>query len=100
MSSGSGPAVVGKVAGGAPGWLPAAFLFGLVSIVFRFNSVWSWWALLWAPVFAIAVGMMVHEWRLTIRSHWRMPMGEWGLFVAAHAGCAAALGVMLGLLHY
>lgn len=35
--------------GEAPGWFPAVFLFGVVALVFRFGSVWSWWALLWAP---------------------------------------------------
>lgn len=86
--------------GETPGWFPAVFLFGVVALVFRFGSVWSWWALLWAPAFAIAVGIAAYEWRLVARNRWRMPAGEWALLVVAHAGCAAALAVILDFLHY
>ncbi|MEV8316165.1 hypothetical protein AB0Q95_18530 [Streptomyces sp. NPDC059900] len=84
----------------APGWFPAVFLFGVVALVFRFGGVWSWWALLWAPAFAIAVGISVYEWRLVARNRWRMSGGEWVLLAVAHAGCAASLAVILDFLHY
>ncbi|GHE75232.1 hypothetical protein GCM10018785_49520 [Streptomyces longispororuber] len=100
MSDNSEPAAAGKVTEEAPGWLPAVFLFGVVCVVFRFGGVWSWWALLWAPLLAAALGVTVYEWRLLARSRWRMPVTEWCLLAAAHAGCAAALGVVLGLLRY
>jgi len=81
-----------------PGWFPAVFLFGVVAFIFLFGGVWSWWPLLWAPLFVAAVGMATYEWRLVVRNRWRMPVEEWALFVIANAGCALSLAVVLGLL--
>ncbi|MFE6160753.1 hypothetical protein ACFQ7F_17785 [Streptomyces sp. NPDC056486] len=81
-------------------WFPAVFLFGVVFLILRFGGVWPWWPLLWAPLFAVAVAIAAYEWRLVPRNRWRMPVGEWALLVVAHAGCAASLAIVVGLLHH
>ncbi|WP_374774762.1 hypothetical protein OG756_19310 [Streptomyces sp. NBC_01310] len=81
-----------------PGWsLPLLFL-GLVSAVLHFGGVRSWWALLWAPLFVLAVGATVYEWRLLARSRWRMGPLEWVFLAITHLVIAASLATVLGLL--
>ncbi|MFK0050115.1 hypothetical protein ACIQU4_39630 [Streptomyces sp. NPDC090741] len=78
-----------------PGWSLLVVLFGVVTVLFRFTGVWSWWALLWAPAFVLAVGFMAYEWRLLARSRWRMSALEWVFLVGAHLGFAASLAAIL-----
>ncbi|WP_329391833.1 hypothetical protein OG625_40915 (plasmid) [Streptomyces sp. NBC_01351] len=75
-------------------------LFAVVSAVLRFGGVWSWWALLWAPLFVVAVGFLAYEWRLLARSNWRMRALEWGFLVVAHCGFAVSLAGILGFRRY
>ncbi|MFJ9551864.1 hypothetical protein [Streptomyces erythrochromogenes] len=62
----------------------------------RFGGVWSWWALLWVPLLAVAIGCLVLEWQTLARNRWRMGVGGWLMLVVAHLGCAAALAMILG----
>ncbi|MFD7833944.1 hypothetical protein [Streptomyces sp. NPDC059761] len=80
-----------------PGWSLTMLLFGAVNAVFAFTGVWSWWALLWAPLLAIGFGAMVYEWRLLTRNKWRMSAMEWVFLTMAHVGLAAILAAILGI---
>ncbi|WP_158710179.1 hypothetical protein [Streptomyces katrae] len=82
-----------------PGWSVTVLLFGAVNAVLNFGGIWSWWALLWGPLFAIGAGAVVYEWRLLTRNQWRMSRLEWMFLAIAHIGLAAALAVVLGILH-
>ncbi|MFJ3881044.1 hypothetical protein ACIPW5_26820 [Streptomyces sp. NPDC090077] len=81
-----------------PGWILPVLLVGAVSAVLNFGGVWSWWALLWAPLSAIAVGAMGYEWRLLSQCRWRMSALEWALLAVSHVGLAASLAAVLGVL--
>ncbi|THA27990.1 hypothetical protein [Streptomyces sp. A1547] len=81
-----------------PGWSVAVLLFGAVNAVLNFGSAWSWWALLWGPLFAVGAGAVAYEWRLLPRNQWRMSRLEWMFLAIAHIGLAAALAVVLGIL--
>ncbi|MFJ3966135.1 hypothetical protein [Streptomyces sp. NPDC090036] len=80
-----------------PAWSLTVVLTGAACAVLRFGGVWSWWILLWAPLLATAVGFMVHQWRVLACNHWRMGIIEWLMLTAAHIGCVAAAGLLLGL---
>lgn len=81
-----------------PGWILPVLLVGAVSAVLNFGGVWSWWALLWAPLFFIAVGTMGYEWRLLSHCRWRMNPLEWALLAVSHVGLAASLATFLSVL--
>ncbi|KOU15698.1 hypothetical protein ADK52_34555 [Streptomyces sp. WM6372] len=74
-----------------PGWFLTASLFGAANAVLGLADVWSWWALLWAPLLVLAVGSAAYEWRLSARSRWRMGPPERVLLAVSHIGCAASL---------
>ncbi|GGS39612.1 hypothetical protein Snoj_28170 [Streptomyces nojiriensis] len=80
-----------------PTWSPMVVLTGAACAALRFGGVWSWWALLWAPLLAATVGFMIHQWRVLARNHWRMGIIEWLLLTVAHLGCLAAVGLIIGL---
>ncbi|WP_420077962.1 hypothetical protein ACN6AT_00440 [Streptomyces sp. JL4002] len=80
-----------------PTWSLMVVLTGAACAVLRFGGVWSWWALLWAPLLVATAGLMIHQWRLLARSHWRMGIVEWLMLVVAHLGCLAAVGLIIGL---
>lgn len=84
-------------AGDGSGWILVAYLSGMATLSFNFGSVWSWWAAVWAPVFAIAVVIAIREWRLLAANGWRMPVLEWCMLVLAHVCCTAVLANILGL---
>ncbi|MGW9083976.1 hypothetical protein [Streptomyces yangpuensis] len=69
-----------------------------MSAVLRLTDVWSWWAVLWAPLLVLAVGSAAHEWLLTARSQWRLSPMEWVFLVVAHLALAASLALVSGLL--
>ncbi|MET9959368.1 hypothetical protein ABZ128_09835 [Streptomyces sp. NPDC006326] len=79
-----------------PGWGVPVVVLGVVALLLRVVDVWSWWALLWAPLFLLALVLMAFEWRLLARSRRRMGGLDWVLMVVAHLGCAASLAVVLG----
>ncbi|WP_314252326.1 hypothetical protein [Streptomyces sp. DSM 40907] len=81
-----------------PGWGLAATLFAVLSLVLRLTDVWSWWAVLWAPLLVLGAGCVVYEWRLTARSRWRMGPMEWVLLVVTHLSLLAALARVFGFL--
>ncbi|MEU9983553.1 hypothetical protein [Streptomyces sp. NPDC050856] len=64
----------------------------------RLTDIWSWWVILWAPLFILAIGSAVREWLLTVRSQWHASLMEWVLLVVAHLAFAASLALVLGLL--
>ncbi|WP_219667382.1 hypothetical protein [Streptomyces bambusae] len=74
-----------------PGWTLVAFLVGAVCAVLRFVDIWSWWALLWAPLLAFAAAATAYEWRVLARQRWRMGPVEWVFLGLTHLGCVAAL---------
>ncbi|MEV6731357.1 MULTISPECIES: hypothetical protein [unclassified Streptomyces] len=81
-----------------PGWSLTVLLFGAVNAVLNFGGIWSWWTLLWGPLFAIGVGAMMYEWRLLAHSRWRMSSLEWIFLAVAHVGLAASLAAVFGIL--
>ncbi|QES53006.1 hypothetical protein DEJ51_00960 [Streptomyces venezuelae] len=81
-----------------PGWGLAVTLSAVLSLVLRLTEVRSWWALLWVPLFLLAVGCVTYEWRLTARSRWRMGPMEWVYLAVTHLGLLAALAKVLGFL--
>ncbi|MFJ6478884.1 MULTISPECIES: hypothetical protein [unclassified Streptomyces] len=81
-----------------PGWGLAVTLFAVLSLVLRLTDVWSWWAVLWAPLFVFAVGSVAYEWRLTARGRWRMRPVEWVFLGVTHLSLVAALARIFGLL--
>lgn len=81
-----------------PGWFLTAALFAVLTTVLRLADVWSWWIILWAPLFVLAVGSAAHEWQLTVRNRWHLGPMEWVLLVVAHLALAASLALVLGLL--
>lgn len=81
-----------------PGWGPAMTYFAVLALVLRLTDVWSWWAVLWAPLFVLAVGSVAYEWRLTARNRWRMRPMEWMLLAVTHLSLVAALARISGFL--
>lgn len=77
-----------------PGWSLTVVLSGAVGIILRLSDVWSWWALLWAPLLALAVGSTVYNWRQSVRSRWRMDLRSWVFLALSHLGLAASLAVI------
>lgn len=77
-----------------PGWSVPLLLVGVAGIPLRFAGVWSWWALLWAPLLALAVCSVVYEWRLLVQSRWRMDPLQWAFLALSHLGLATSLTVM------
>ncbi|MBT2471574.1 hypothetical protein J7E97_27850 [Streptomyces sp. ISL-66] len=69
----------------------------MLTTVLRLADVWSWWAILWSPIFVLAVGSAAYEWRLTVRSRWALGPMEWVLVVVAHLALASSLALILGL---
>ncbi|MFD3760473.1 hypothetical protein [Streptomyces sp. NPDC058622] len=69
----------------------------MLTTVLRLADVWSWWAILWAPLFVLAVGSAAYEWLLTVRSRWHLGPMEWVLLVVAHLALATSLLLVLGL---
>ncbi|MFJ3861634.1 hypothetical protein ACIPRL_36100 [Streptomyces sp. NPDC090085] len=80
-----------------PTWSLMVVLTGAACAVLRFGGVWSWWALLWVPLLVATAGLMIHQWRVLARRHWRMGIVEWFMLVVAHLGCLAAVGLIIGL---
>ncbi|MFG2488461.1 hypothetical protein ACGFSI_37665 [Streptomyces virginiae] len=70
----------------------------MLSLVFRLTEVRSWWALLWAPLFLLAVGATAYAWRATVRGRWRMGPMEWVFLVVTHLGLVLSLARVLGWL--
>ncbi|MFB6557660.1 MULTISPECIES: hypothetical protein [unclassified Streptomyces] len=97
-SSGSPSAVKEEGEEKKPGWGPSVMYFAVLALVLRLTDVWSWWAVLWAPLFVFAVGSVVYEWRLTARSRWSMGPMEWVLLAVTHLSLVAALTRILGFL--
>lgn len=83
-----------------PGWSLTVVLVGAVSAVLRLTDTWSWWALLWAPLFIVAARLTAYEWRSLLRNGWRMNPPAWLVLIAAHLGFVASRGGVLGLLPY
>ncbi|MFD7909624.1 hypothetical protein ACFV30_02705 [Streptomyces sp. NPDC059752] len=81
-----------------PGWGLPVTLFAVLALVLRLTDVWSWWAVLWAPLFVLAIGSVAYAWRLTARSRWRMGPMEWVLLVLTHLSLVAALARIFGFL--
>ncbi|WP_405787216.1 hypothetical protein OG753_04150 [Streptomyces sp. NBC_00029] len=79
-----------------PSWSLPVPLTGATCAVLHFGGVWTWWALLWAPLLVATVVCIAYEWRATARTHWRMGFGAWLLLTVAHLGCVAALALLLG----
>ncbi|MCX4546449.1 hypothetical protein [Streptomyces sp. NBC_01565] len=74
-----------------PGWSLPVVLSGATGVVLRLGDVWSWWALLWVPLLALAVATAVYGWRLLARSRWRMDPLQWGFLALSHLGLVASL---------
>ncbi|MFD7781885.1 hypothetical protein ACFV4Q_02030 [Streptomyces nojiriensis] len=81
-----------------PGWGLTVTLFAVLSLVLRLTEVRSWWAVLWGPLFVLAVGSAAYAWRLTARGRWRMGPMEWVFLVVAHLSLVAALARVFGFL--
>ncbi|MGW3327387.1 hypothetical protein [Streptomyces virginiae] len=73
-------------------------VFAVLSLVFRLTEVRSWWAVLWVPLFVLAVGATAYAWRVTARGRWRMGPMEWVFLVVTHLGLVLSLVRVLGWL--
>ncbi|WP_158708740.1 hypothetical protein [Streptomyces bikiniensis] len=74
-----------------PNWYVTGLLAAIACAVLRLGGVWSWWALLWAPLLLFAVALGAHDWRLMARHRPRLGAYERFVLVTAHLGVAVAV---------
>ncbi|MFF2193551.1 hypothetical protein [Streptomyces sp. NPDC058157] len=74
-----------------PGWSVPLLLSGLAGAALRLAEVWSWWALLWAPLLLLTICSAAYEWRLLAHGRWRMDTLQWAFLTLSHLGLAASL---------
>lgn len=90
-TAGGGAPESGTADAEKPSWYLTSLLVAIVCAVLRFGGVWSWWALLWAPLLLFTVALGVHDWRLMARHRPRLGAYEWFVLVTAHLGVAVAV---------